>query len=576
MKKTSKIRSQNSVRRAMTRLACVAWLALGVGSAQGANMSWTNSAGGNYTNAANWSGGLPGAADNANFNLNSAYTINLTGNLTNNFLGFGAANGTATFNFNSNSLTLIAAFDGYNRFMWDLSLYGGTNTVNLNNGTLVLPVGTSRIAGPNGVATVNCSNMTFVGDSFGVATVNGGWVGNGTWNLYNSTATLTNFGVANTGSRASLNGSGDVLVGPGSVLNVVNGFWVGAYGSSVVGTITVSNGTFHANGGLTLGYAGTNAIGNLIVQGNGTVYANGAQLGYADNALGNIIIQDHGRVYMNGTVVFGNYGSVAHGNIQVNGPHALLEVNTITFSTSTPSTISINGGIFQFTNATPTFTSLTLGQISASNCTLSFRGITNADVTCIKNGKPFSRTRIAYDGLSTFRLDHAMTKASGGSQNAYFTAYGDAAYFGRLELLNGSVYRNGSPTFDVDQDASLYVSGGASTITGDLQALDSTILEFDLTNTNAPGCLLLTSTATISNCTLQLDFANPPIVDTPFLIISNTMADASSYSFADNGTRQYVTINGTNYMTTLTVANGGTEVWVQTKIQSQGTAMVLR
>ena len=594
MKNTSSSRSRNPVLQVMTRLACVAWLAWGVCSVQAANMSWTSSAGGDYTNAANWSGGLPGSADNANFNLNSAYTINLTANWTNNFLGFGAANQTTTFNFNSNSLTLIAVSDTYgNRFMWDMSTYGGTNTVNLNNGTLVLPLGTCRIAGGSslGVATVNCSNMTFVGDSFGVAAIGGGAVGHGTWNLYNSTVSITNFGVANTGGGPSTlsNGVGSVLVGPGSVLSVVNGFSAGAYGSNTVGTITVSNGTVNANGGFTLGVGAPGVsisgdIGNLLVQGNGTVYASGTVwLGYADTASGNIIIQDHGRIYVNGTLLLGHSGyGTSYGHVLLNGSNALLEANTLTVSAGSQSTISNMGGIFQFTTASPVLTPDVYGNISITDGTVSFRAITNADVYCNHTGKPLSynpsNKKLAWYGVNAFRLDHSMTKPSGGSQSYYFTAHGDASFFGRLELLNGSVYRcpSGSVTFDVDNEGSLYVSGGTNTIAGDLQALDSTTLEFDLTNTNAPGCLLLTSTATISNCTLKLDFANPPIVDTPFLIISNTMADASSYVFAGSSTKQYVTINGTNYLTSITLAGGGTEVWVQTRIPALGTAVVWR
>ena len=587
MKDANSNRGGNSVHPAMTWLACVAWLTLAGWSAEAATKSWSNSAGGDYTNAANWNGGVPGSSDCADFEKTNVYTINLTTSVTNDNLYFIANNGvayttgTVTFNFNSNSLTLLAAADGYgNRYPWTMSEWGGTNIVNMNNGTLVLPRGACRIGASArnslGVGVVNCSNMTFIGDSFQVAYIDGGWVGHGSWNLYNSTATLSNFSLANAGGAGNTfsNGTGNVLIGPGSVLSVVNGFSVGAYGSNVVGTITISNGTLNANGGFTLGVGSPGVCtsgdtGNLIVQGNGAVYANGAVLlGYADTACGNIIIQDNGRVYVNGTVGFGYYSSAAYGSVVLNGPNALLEVNTLTVNNNHPSTVRNNGGIYQYTSASPAITPGTFGNFSISNGTVSFRAITNADVTCNLGTKALrSDTVMLWAGTSnTFRLNNAT---NGGTPNqAYTFAPGTATNFARLELVNGSTYRNGNVTLGAG--GSLYVSGGASTISSVLTAAPSSTIEFDLSNTHASGCLLSTTNMYLNGCTLKLDFANPPIVNTPFLIISNAVAGQLSYSFAGGSTWQACTINGTNYVTTINRAGGGREVVVQTVIPANG------
>ncbi len=77
MKNTSSSRSRNPFHQALLRLACVAWLAWAGGSAQAANRSWTQSAGGDYTNAANWGGTVPGSNDLAIFGLDASYAVAL-------------------------------------------------------------------------------------------------------------------------------------------------------------------------------------------------------------------------------------------------------------------------------------------------------------------------------------------------------------------------------------------------------------------------------------------------------------------------------------------------------------------
>ena len=144
-------------------------------------------------------------------------------------------------------------------------------------------------------------------------------------------------------------------------------------------------------------------------------------------------------------------------------------------------------------------------------------------------------------GTNTFRLNSATN--SGTIDQTYTFAPGTATNFARLELVNGSTYRNGRVT--IGANGSLYLSGGASTISSVLTAAPSSTLEFNLANTNAPACLLSTTNVYLNNCTLQLDLANPPILNTQFMIISNSLASQLSYSFAGgNHDRQ----NGENGM----------------------------
>ena len=230
--------------------------------------------------------------------------------------------------------------------------------------------------------------------------------------------------------------------------------------------------------------------------------------------------------------------------------------------------------MFQFTNAAPTITSDTFGNFSITNGTVSFRAITNADVTCNQGVKALrSDTVMSWTGTSnTFRLNNATN--SGTIDQTYTFAPGTATNFARLELVNGSTYRNGRVT--IGANGSLYLSGGASTISSVLTAAPSSTLEFNLANTNAPACLLSTTNVYLNNCTLQLDLANPPILNTQFMIISNSLASQLSYSFAGGNTKQNFTINGTNYLTTISLTGGGTKVVVQTTIPVRGTTAFFR
>ena len=543
MKSTSSSKSCNPVLQAMTRLACVAWLAWAGGSAQAASIYWLFGASGSYTNPANWNGGVvAGAGDRAIFNSTNNGVVTLTTSVTNHDLYFDANNTfgfeNITFNFNTNTMTTLSGLT--------IGEYGGVNTVYMNNGTFLLSGGAAFGAFSRNyptTATLTFSNMTLLASDFSVGTVGGGTVYQSTWNLYNSTAMVTNFGMASTGGGTNPGGTANVLVANGSILTVVNSIPVGQYATPVSpkGIITVSNGTFNANGGVILGY-NYSGSGYLNILGNGQVYAGGTvKVGQSDSSYGGILLI---------------------------GSNALFEANTLTVKATSQSTVSNMGGVFQYTSASPAITPGVFSNVSITNGTVSFRAITNADVYCNQSGKPLdSTTKIAWFGTNAFRLNNATNSMA--INQAYTFAPGTATNFARLELRNGSTYRNGSVT--IGAGGSLYLSSGASTISSVLTAAPSSTIEFDLSNTNAPGCLLSTTNMYLNGCTLQLDLASPPILNTQFLIISNTLASQLSYSFAGGSTKQNFTINGTNYLTTISLAGNGTEVVVQTTIPARGT-----
>ena len=559
MKYTSSSRGRNPFQQTMMLLACVAWLAWAGGRAQAAVYTWSNAAGGDYTNAANWGGSVPGPSDSAQFNKTNAYTVNLSCNYTNNDLRFESSAGNLTFNFNSNSLTLDGTYFGWLQMYQTL----GTNTVNMNNGTIYLPTNTITWIGAcgqayqNSMTTLVFSNMTLIGRTFGVASADGLWLNQSvTWNAYNSTISLVNFGIASSGGHTDTTTTATALIGQGSTLSVTNGFAVGQSCYASVGNLNISNGTLFAFGGLTLG-VDYNNVGNMNISGNG-------------------------QAYVGGTIQFGRGNStsnlIANGHILIDGPNALLEANTLNrYYVYSIGTVTNNGGILQYTSATPyqaPQNPLAFGTLVVTNGTTSLRAITNADVFCNQSGKPLdSAVKMLWTGTSNkFRLNNASNSMA--INQTYTFAPGTATNFARLEMLNSSTYRNGSVT--IGAGGSLYLSSGASTISSVLTAAPSSTIEFDLSNTNAPGCLLSTTNVYLNGCTLQLDLASPPILNTPFLIISNSLASQLSYSFAGSNTKQTFTLNGTNYLTTINLANGGTEVVVQTTIPARGTTAFFR
>ena len=556
MKTTSNRRAGFMIHQVMTSLACVAWLTWAGGRAQAAVYTWSNAAGGNYTNAANWGGAVPGPSDGAQFNKTNTYTVNLSCNYTNDNLRFESSAGNVTFNFNSNSLTLGDTYIGWLQMYQTL----GTNTVTLNNGTIYLPsngvtyIGACGQGSQNSMTTLVFSNMTLIGKVFGIAAADGLWLNQSvTWNAYNSTISLFNFGIASSGGHTDTTTFATALIGQGSTLSVTNGFVVGNNCYASVGNLNISNGTLFALGGIGLGHDYNN-VGNMTISGNG-------------------------QAYVGGTINFGRGNSTsnltANGHILIDGPNALLEANTLNrYYVYSIGTVTNNGGILQYTSATPyqaPQNPLAFGTLVVTNGTTSFRAITNADVFCNQSGKPLdSAVKMLWTGTSNkFRLNNASNSMA--INQTYTFAPGTTTNFARLELLNGSTYRNGSVT--IGAGGSLYLSSGASTISSVLTAAPSTTIEFDLSNTNAPGCLISTTNMYLNGCTLQLDLASPPILNTPFLVISNTLASQLSYAFAGSSTKQNFTINGTNYLTTIALAGGGTEVVAQTTIPPQGTSV---
>src|ERR1700722_12278339 len=80
---------------------------LGLASASAATITWTNLAGGNWSNPSNWDlGTVPGASDTANITLAGTYTVTLDANVTVSKLTAGGASGMQTLNWYAANLVV--------------------------------------------------------------------------------------------------------------------------------------------------------------------------------------------------------------------------------------------------------------------------------------------------------------------------------------------------------------------------------------------------------------------------------------------------------------------------------------
>src|SRR5690349_20165171 len=148
--------------------ATAAMLAFTPRSAQGATVSWTNAAGGNWGSAANWVAGPtgstpPATTDNAAFNILNGYTVSLDVNPSISGVGIGGSNVTFAGSLgdtltNTGGLTVTSG---------SLNLTSGSNVNFTNIGTISLSANASvssgnDLSGP-GLTVTNGATATFTG-----------------------------------------------------------------------------------------------------------------------------------------------------------------------------------------------------------------------------------------------------------------------------------------------------------------------------------------------------------------------------------------------------------------------------
>ena len=452
------------------------------------------------------------------------------------------------------------------------------NSLVVSNGGKVLCGGPLDIGNVSGTYGNYCN----IGGAGAVSIFTNGIIGVGLssspFNTLNVTNAILSCQAVTVGNAASSNA---LNVYAGGSINLNNQSLIigsGNVGATYNNTLLVNGGMLTNISLLDVGYK-TNILCSMLVTNGGSIIGGGnAIVGNSTGSYNNVaLVTGNGSIWkiLNSVLTVGFADTTSSNNSVslLNG--GMLEFNSLTLAGagSQSNLVACAGGVYQFTNATPTITltGSSYSNLSISSGTVSFRGITNADVLCNQSTKSLDSTNKMLwvaGGSNTFRLNGATTIFTGQS---YTFQTGSATNFARLELINTSTYRS-NVTLGVN--GSLFVSGGTSTISGVLTAAPSATIEIDLSNTNAPGCLVAATNVYLGGCNLKLDLAIPPVLNTPIMIISNSSAGVTSGGFAKLAT---LNLNGTNYVTSITTSGGdGNDVVIMTRMSTPGTRVIFR
>jgi autotransporter-associated beta strand protein len=310
MKATSHFQTRTSLLRLATTLV------LAGGSAFAVSNSWIAGNTGNYSDPANWTGGLNvpnGVADTASSDGTGA-VINFNDTITLNALNLNATSGATTFNQTGGALTLNSlGFGGA----------GGSRnpTFNLSGGTL----STAAFPWSNG----NNARFNVTG---GAATYSGGAITIGVANGANGAITVSSGSFSHTGTSqvqlgTTSNGTGGILMTGGTFSTNSPQFRIGSQ-TGGTGNITLSGAAIlNANGTGTANiYLGNNGgSGNLTLsdtaQFNAATYSlSVGQFGNTANNKGTLTISGTASLKTDRIILGGeNAGSTIIGIVNLNG-----------------------------------------------------------------------------------------------------------------------------------------------------------------------------------------------------------------------------------------------------------------
>jgi hypothetical protein len=398
----------------------------------GADIVWTNVAGGNWSAAANWSPNqVPGTGDNAIINAAGTYTVTINANTIVGSLQMNASSGTQTLSIASGTLTLNEA-----------SALNSRSVLNLNSATLT-GTGDITIGGVLnwGSGTMSGSGRTIIASG-------------GSMNLNNSTHDL-NRTVQNDGTATWT--AGALQMNAGSFIN---------------------NGSFTVSSGSGLSCYGTGGVNAFVNAGTFTKQGGGSAILFTSTT--GVTFGNNGVVDVQaGTLTFSAGGTnssaitVAEGaSLTIGGTYS----HTITSSVAGSGTFNVSGtsqtfaaGVqiaveqFNLTSGTASFA----GNVSFKNLHLVSGTLTGAgDVTVtellhwesgIMSGS--GRTLVANGATLTLNnTTHDLNRALQNDGTATWTA-------GALQMNGGTFINNGSFTVSSGSGMSCYGTGGVNVFT---------------------------------------------------------------------------------------------------------------
>jgi hypothetical protein len=272
---------------------------------------WTNTLGGNWSSAANWTGAtVPGAGANVAISASGNYTVNLDTNATVGTLTLGGGGGQQTLSLtNSVSYTSL----------------GGTVLGNGNGSTGVIAIAAGSFIATNSVLVgpLGVGRMMITGGNvtLGVVKLGGTNIGaSGELNLTGGHLTI----LSNISANAIVNGGGDMDGSGGTIIigedhdasMVVNAGTTTNVGRIFVGYSPGSTGTFAQNGGMvivtnivTVGDCVSNSIGLMTVSGGVLYVTNAAHTATLDVRQGSLLLAG-GTLVVDRLLVTNNCGGV--------------------------------------------------------------------------------------------------------------------------------------------------------------------------------------------------------------------------------------------------------------------------
>ena len=262
-------------------LATLLLLTLCGHTARATIITWTNTSGGNWNVATNWSPNqVPSSTDSAFITNNGTYTVTLNASATVASLTLGGASGTQTFVQNANTLTLNGASTVGNNGAFNLGggILSGAGSFTINgpfswsSGT-VNNTGGVTLNGAGSLSGVGAGAMTLSGPLINAGALT--WSGSGN-NLIMASGTLTNLAAGTitiTTDISGVSGGGFNSFGNAGLLRKTGGTGTTTLSVPFVNTgdVQVQSGTLDmAGGGLASGTFEVSA--NATLQFGGTTY----------------------------------------------------------------------------------------------------------------------------------------------------------------------------------------------------------------------------------------------------------------------------------------------------------------
>ena len=426
-------RTSRSLFLALLTLGCT--LPLG---APAAVITWTDAAGGQFNDAANWgAGGPPGVADEARFNIGSAtYTVDLTTNVTNERLVVRRDDVTLDLAANIYDLTAVA-----NRSVAIATTGSNVGSLTLLNGTVnAVEVATSFTANSVGTltvgmgATLNASSDVIIGEAgTGFVNVEDGGEVNGLLVVL--------------GELAGASGSA-VVTGAGSTLTTTERLRVGDFGT---GALTIAAGATVTTGfGVQMGIS-TGGDGSVIVTGGGSTLDADINLVVGDAGTGALTVIAGAAASAGDDLLIG--GASGNGTVTVTGSGSSL---SITDEVALGWGLDGTGGLLVEDGATITSSAARIGEVTGGTgmAAVTGAGSTWANTATIV-GDSGEGTLLVDNGGAVVTLATFVGSGTGSVGEVFVTGTGSTW------TSNGSFYVGalGSGTFDVDDGNTVTVLG---------------------------------------------------------------------------------------------------------------------